>query len=127
MGAADRRRASNPAVNAESPLSGESRVVESQAGQYKPLRAHQDVQHFLVGIHKSAEKEAQAEVELLRQQEHSKMMSELFRRQPAQHLRLVSEFEENSSAYRPQEPVVSGLESHARIANSFSGLTPGQA
>lgn len=70
----------NPAVNAESPLSGESRVIESQAGQYKPLQAHQDVQSFLFGIHKSAEKEAQAEVDMLRQQEHSKMMNELFRR-----------------------------------------------
>lgn len=79
-GDADPKQETNPAVNAESPLSGESRVVESQAGQQKPLQAHQDVQSFLIGIHKSAEKEAQAEVDMLRQQEHSKMMSELFRR-----------------------------------------------
>lgn len=37
---------------------------------HRPLRAHQDVQEFLIGIHKSAELEAQLQVQLLKQQEH---------------------------------------------------------
>lgn len=42
-GDADQRQETNPVENTESPLSGESRVVESRAEQYKPLQAHQDV------------------------------------------------------------------------------------
>lgn len=92
----------------QSTMSG-ARAHDSSGVPNKPLRAHQDVQKFLVGIHKSAEMEAQLQVQLLKQQEQSQMLSDSYRRRPLAHFRQVSEFEKNSAAY-PSLEGVAGLE-----------------
>jgi hypothetical protein len=66
------------------------------------------VEDFLVGVHQSAEAEAQLQVEYLRQQEHSQLLSDSYRRRPAAQFRQgqgqvqVSEFEQNLNAAAQQ-------------------------
>lgn len=91
----------------QSTLSG-VRAREGRAARGRPLRAHQDVEDFLVGVHQSAEAEAQLQVEYLRQQEHSQLLSDSYRRRPAAQFRQgqgqvqVSEFEQNLNAAAQQ-------------------------